>query len=151
MYVGENKDKIYKYKADGVEISLKEEFMNTLVTFVNTAKEHNLMVPSYLMEAAARYREVIGEQERSMPVVSRERRDFKALFDKVENGAELSAELGYGFSDEDLSDLAILHRDEPEYRTKIYDLLEDCNFHTENADFDAGNYDKYIEEAKDLW
>ena len=80
------------------------------------------------------------------------RADFKKAFDTVKNGRELSYDLDWGFSDEDLKNLAILHRDEPSYRKKIFDLLEDCNFHPENEDFKNGNYDKYINYDKiDTW
>ncbi len=72
------------------------------------------------------------------------RSDFKAAFDQVENGSELSGTLDWGFSDEDIANLAIIHRDFPEYRKKVYDLLEDCNFHKENHDFENGDYDKYL-------
>ena len=81
------------------------------------------------------------------------RADFKKALDTVKKSSygiwdagELSEALGFGFSDEDIKNLAILHRDEPEYRGKISDLLQDCNFHTENADFEAGRYEKYISD-----
>lgn len=72
------------------------------------------------------------------------RDDFAKAFDQVENGADLSGQLGFGFSDQDLANLAKLHRDQPKYRQKIYDLLEDCNFHTANSDFEEGRYDEYL-------
>ena len=82
------------------------------------------------------------------------RADFKKALDTVKKDlygnwdvGELSQALSFGFSDEDIKNLAILHRDEPEYRSKISDLLQDCNFHTENTDFEAGRYDKYIPDV----
>lgn len=82
------------------------------------------------------------------------RADFKSALDTVKKSpygdywdvGDISEKLGFGFSDEDLKNLAILHRDHPEYRDKIFSLLEDCNFHTENADFEAGRYEKYISD-----
>lgn len=73
------------------------------------------------------------------------RADFATALSKVENGSDLSSWLGYGFSDEDISNLAKLHKD-GYFREKIEDLLTDCNFHTECGDFASGNYDKYIKE-----
>lgn len=72
------------------------------------------------------------------------RKDFATALENVENGYELSYPLSYGLSRYDVSNLAILHRDREDLRDKIYDLLEDCNFHSENFDFEQGNYDKYI-------
>ena len=82
------------------------------------------------------------------------RADFKKALDTVKKSkygdywdvSSIAQALDFGFSDEDIKNLAILHRDEPKYRGKIYDLLEDCNFHTECADFEAGRYDKYISD-----
>ena len=72
------------------------------------------------------------------------RNNFALAFDQVEDGADLSEKLHFGFSDIDIANLAKLHRDQPKYRRKIFDLLEDCNFHTENADFENGEYEKYL-------
>ncbi len=72
------------------------------------------------------------------------RNNFALAFDHVENGADLSEKLHFGFSDVDITNLAKLHRDQPKYRQKIFDLLEDCNFHTENEDFENGEYEKYL-------
>ncbi len=74
------------------------------------------------------------------------RKDFAKAFDRVEYGFSLSSTLDWGFSNEDIKNLAILHRDDTEgkYRTKIEDLLEDCNFHTENEMLQNGEYDELI-------
>lgn len=74
------------------------------------------------------------------------RRDFAKALDQVEYGFNLSGDLDYGFSKRDIEKLAILHRDQPKYREKIEDLLEDCNFHTECGDFADGNYGEYVNE-----
>ena len=82
------------------------------------------------------------------------RADFKKALDTVKKSkygdywdvSPISKALDFGFSDEDIKNLAILHRNEPKYRSKISDLLQDCNFHTENADFEAGRYEKYISD-----
>lgn len=74
------------------------------------------------------------------------RRDWAASLSKVEKGYELSGKVDYGFSPEDIKNLAILHKEsDAVMKEKIEDLLEDCNFHEECGDFSEGNYDKYIE------
>jgi hypothetical protein len=73
------------------------------------------------------------------------RRDFDKALENVLNGCELSNTLGYGFSKHDISNLAKLHK-AGKHQEKIYQLLEDCNFHTANDDFCKGNYNKYIIE-----
>lgn len=77
------------------------------------------------------------------------RRDFAKALDQVEYGFKLSGDLDYGFSKRDIEKLAILHRDQPKYREKIEDLLEDCNFHTECGDFADGNYGEYVNEPEE--
>ena len=72
------------------------------------------------------------------------RADFKRAFDLVANGRDLSYKLKFSLGDNDLANLAKLHRDEPEYRQKIFDLLEDCNFHSENAALEGGLYEEFI-------
>lgn len=53
----------------------------------------------------------------------------------------ISVAIGYGFAADDLRELARLHREDPDLRGKIEDLLTDCNFHAECAHFHAGNYE----------
>ena len=73
------------------------------------------------------------------------RKNFKKYLNKVDRGFELSSALGYGFSNADIKKLAKIHKaGDTRIREKIEDLLEDCNFHTECADFAAGRYDSYV-------
>ena len=76
------------------------------------------------------------------------RNDFKTALEEVEEGTELSGILGYGFSDEDIQNLAIVHRDNEELREKIEDLLTDCNFHSECGLLSEGKYDELIKEEE---
>lgn len=71
------------------------------------------------------------------------RNDWNKAFESVEEGVQLSGPIGFGFSDSDIKELALLHKAN-KHRVKIEDLLTDCNFHTECSDFSDGNYDKYI-------
>lgn len=70
------------------------------------------------------------------------RRDFAKAFETVKNGSDLSHILRYSLGRSDLEKLAILHKAKKS-RKKIEELLMDCNFHCECADFRNGKYDKY--------
>ena len=74
------------------------------------------------------------------------RHDFATALRNVKNGRELSKALGYGFTKNDIANLAKLHKAN-KFRKKIEDLLEDCNFHPECAVFSEGKYDKYLKEV----
>ena len=83
------------------------------------------------------------------------RGDFAKALSEVEHGWEVSQSISWAFTKKDLANLAKLHRDgDGVLREKIEELLEDCNFHPENADFAYGNYAKYLvyglEKAKKL-
>lgn len=71
------------------------------------------------------------------------REDFKTALSRVKNGSDLSSILGWAFSDEDISNLAKLHKDGIE-REKIEDLLTDCNFHSEVSMMLDGDYASLI-------
>ena len=72
---------------------------------------------------------------------NRIRLDWRKALKEVVYGTELSAAIGWGFTGQDLLVLTCLH-EEGMYRQKIEDLLEDCNFHTENGFLREGNYAK---------
>lgn len=61
--------------------------------------------------------------------------------DDVDNGTKLSKKIGWGFSTQDLLVLTCLHEANIN-RQKIEDLLEDCNFHTENGLLMDEEYDE---------
>lgn len=67
--------------------------------------------------------------------------DWNAALCGVESGTELSADIGWGFTGQDLLVLTCLH-EAGLHREKIEDLLEDCNFHAENEFLREGNYAK---------
>jgi len=75
------------------------------------------------------------------------RKDWKATLDKYtdKNIYDLLNVIGYGFSKKDISELAKLHKSgDSEFKNKIELLLEGCNFHKENGDFQEGKYNDYI-------
>ena len=71
------------------------------------------------------------------------RSDFASALKRVKKGSDLSSTLDWGFSRNDITNLAKLHKAN-KYRRKIEDLLEDCNFHTECYDFATSNYEEYL-------
>ena len=79
------------------------------------------------------------------------RHDFKKALEETDNVFDISYKLKWSFTPGDLNQLAIIHRDHPNLREKIFDLLEDSNFHSVNTDFVIGDYDKYlINESEDI-
>lgn len=71
------------------------------------------------------------------------RSDWAAALASVEEGEELSMEIGWGFTDEDIKELARLHKAK-QHQEKIECLLVDCNFITAACDFGQGNYEAYL-------
>lgn len=72
------------------------------------------------------------------------RRDFETAFSKVKYGGDLSYKIGWAISKRDLKNLAALHKT-GKCKSKIEELLEDCNFHYECSKFSKGEYDKFLE------
>ena len=63
------------------------------------------------------------------------------------NVGYIASVMDYGLSEENLSQLALIHKNAPEgskRRAVIEQLLECINYHTENSDFSSGNYERYI-------
>jgi hypothetical protein len=70
------------------------------------------------------------------------RRNFDKALRGVTHGSDLSYKLGYGFSKDDLKELAKLHK-VGKHREKIEDLLTDCNFHEESAAMESSDYSMF--------
>lgn len=78
------------------------------------------------------------------------RLDWYATLENVNNGAELSLDISWSFTAQDLLVLTCLH-EAGIHREKIEDLLEDCNFHRENGLLHEGKYSELREEiCRDL-
>lgn len=73
------------------------------------------------------------------------REDWETALEQVNRGSDLSSKIGYGFSKEDITELAKLHKNNI-CREKIEDLLTDCNFHSECGKFANGEYDEFLKE-----
>lgn len=82
--------------------------------------------------------------QQSIAVNEKVRFDLEKALRKCDRGYELSGRLEYGLSDDELKELAKLHKENPDLREKIEDLLTDINFHRECADFAKGRYVTYL-------
>ena len=67
------------------------------------------------------------------------RENWEEVLESRVDYADIASAIGWGFTHEDLQELMELHK-AGKYREKIEDLLTDCNFHTECADWSEGNY-----------
>jgi hypothetical protein len=69
------------------------------------------------------------------------RGNWKQALDTMDITA-ISAEISWGFFDQDLFVLAALHEcGDAGLQMKIYELLEDCNFHTLAGQLKNGEYE----------
>lgn len=67
------------------------------------------------------------------------RQNWEKMLESPVGYEYIARKIGWGFTYEDLRELMELHN-AGKYREKIEDLLTDCNFHTECADWSEGNY-----------
>ncbi len=110
------------------DINHAKEMIIHLITETSALTGHSELTCSELKEA---YKDAII------------RKDFAAALRNVKKGTELSWPLGFGFNDEDIIELAKLHKAN-KFRKKIEDLLEDCNFHYECGKFANHDYSEWI-------
>ena len=75
------------------------------------------------------------------------RRDLFTALQDADSGKDLAWTLGLGLSDEDLRNLALLHRD-GWFRGKIEELLTECDFHNEELAMEQGHYDQFLEKEE---
>lgn len=73
------------------------------------------------------------------------RKDFASALRSVRKGYDLSPNIHYSFSKQDIAELAKLHKAN-RFEKKIEDLLTDCNFHYECGKFINGEYDEFLNE-----
>ena len=71
------------------------------------------------------------------------RKDFVAALKAVKKGYDLSSDLRYSLSDDDLMQLAKLHKAN-RFRKKIEELLKDCTCHEECDLMSSGDYSKWL-------
>ena len=70
--------------------------------------------------------------------------DWDKALTSVKHGDELSVDIDWGFTIQDLFVLGSLHEIN-RHRKKIEELLTDCNFHTECGLLHEHNYKKFKE------
>lgn len=71
------------------------------------------------------------------------RRDFLTALKSVKEGSDLAGVLHFGLSKKDIRELAKIHKS-GKCRTKIENLLINCNYSTESGDFHAKRYEEYL-------
>lgn len=90
---------------------------------------------------------VIDDKIRKKIEANKVKADWKKALSQYTRSTitSLSHIIEWSFSDKDISILAQLHKNGgKDIRYKIEALLEDCNFHTECAKFEAGEYEDYL-------
>ena len=122
------------------------------VIFIGTAEECLAVLDNNIHAVAirdTRYRKNAIEKmamrlsEREEMTESEVKKDWYSALRDVRYGVELSKVIGYGFGFQDLIVLGTLHEYNM-FREKIENLLEDCNFHTENELLIKGKYNEYF-------
>lgn len=76
------------------------------------------------------------------------RADWETALEQTNRGTDLSRVIDYGFTKNDITELAKLHKAN-KFREKIEDLLTDCNFHYECGQFMMGEYEEFFEVEED--
>ena len=71
------------------------------------------------------------------------RRDFLSALKNVKDGSDLTSIIGYSLGDNDIKQLALLHKSN-KCRRKIEDLLTACNFHYECGTFANKDYAEFF-------
>lgn len=71
------------------------------------------------------------------------RRDWATALRASRNVFDISAKIGYGFSESDLKELAKLHKADM-YQDEIEYLLTDCNYKKECSLMEAGDYSRWL-------
>ena len=72
------------------------------------------------------------------------RRDLASTLKKYKDISDLSSDLNYSFTHQDIRDFVALHR-KNRFRKKIEDLLTNCNFHYECSMMCNKKYDELLE------
>ncbi len=73
------------------------------------------------------------------------RKNWKNALQNIRKGNELSSQIQYKLSNDDIIELTKLHTNR-RYKKKIEDLLTDCNMHHECGMLVNGQHEKLIKE-----
>ena len=103
-----------------------------------------IRMSEYSLKKIKQCLEVQSDWEKALDNVKEYRgKEYKGIY----NVGDIAFVMDFGLSEDNLSQLALIHKDAPEgskRRAVIEQLLEDINYHTENSDFSSGNYERYI-------
>ena len=103
-----------------------------------------IRMSEYSLKKIKQCLEVQSDWEKALDNVKEYRgKEYNGIY----NVGDIAFVMDFGLSEDNLSQLALIHKDAPEgskRRAVIEQLLEDINYHTENSDFSSGNYEKYI-------
>ena len=137
---------VMEYDSDGLTEASLEEYVEIVLEITAHAAEKKEVIQDIvdnILSMMERYGVRIDLDKKIK--AANARLDFDKALADVNKGYELASILSYGISDDDLTELAKLHK-AGKHREKIFELLEDCNFHQKGCDFEDERYDSYIKE-----
>lgn len=135
---GREKKEISKEYSHAIICILSEEIEDLFIksTDMQKTKEKIIKIISNSV-AADTIMEYLNFDE--IMAAAKVRSDWNSALSRVAKGYMLSETISWGFTKNDIKELAKLHKS-GKHREKIEDLLEDCNFHSLNCYFQAGDY-----------
>lgn len=132
------------YSKKDKQDALLEEINSWIKEQLGTNVYSKICMSEFSLEKIKRRLEVQSDWEKAIDNV-KEYSEYEGLY----NVGYIASAMDFGLSEDDLSQLALIHKNAPEgskRRAVIEQLLEDINYHDENSDFSSGNYDRYIIE-----
>ena len=124
--------------------ALLEEINSWIKERLGTELYSKITKSEFSLEKIKRRLEIQSDWERAIDDV-KEHGGHEGIY----NVGYIASAMDYGLSEENLSQLALIHKNAPKdskRRAVIEQLLECINYHTENSDFSSGNYERYIVE-----
>lgn len=116
---------------------IKEQMGRTNVYSMICMSEYSLKKIKQCLEVQSDWEKAIDD------VKEYYEEEYKGIY----NVGYIASAMDYGLSEENLSQLALIHKNAPKdskRRAVIEQLLECINYHDENSDFSSGNYERYI-------
>ena len=132
------------YSKKDKQDALLEEINSWIKEQLGTNVYSKICMSEFSLEKIKRRLEVQSDWEKAIDNV-KEYSEYEGLY----NVGYIASAMDFGLSEDDLSQLALIHKNAPEgskRRAVIEQLLECINYHTENSDFSSGNYERYIIE-----
>lgn len=132
------------YSKKDKQDALLEEINSWIKEQLGTNVYSKICMSEFSLEKIKRRLEVQSDWEKAIDN-AKEYSEYEGLY----NVGYIASAMDFGLSEDDLSQLAFIHKNAPEgskRRAVIEQLLECINYHTENSDFSSGNYERYIIE-----